>query len=157
MSEASRRAPGLTKSRSGLAVWAQCKLIVRLTARELRGGLSGFGLFIGCIALGVGVIAGVNSLADSLLDGFSRQGRVLLGGDVILRRVHRRASSTERSLLGRLGQVSETAMMRAMAVKLGDDDQALVELKGVGSTYPLAGRVDLTSGRLNGTVKLLQT
>ena len=36
-------------------------LPLRFAARELRGGLRGFYVFIACIALGVMAIAGVNS------------------------------------------------------------------------------------------------
>ncbi|HZD28519.1 MAG TPA: hypothetical protein VE251_07500, partial [Xanthobacteraceae bacterium] len=57
-------------------------LPLRFAARELRGGLRGFYVFIACIALGVMAIAGVNSLASGLIDGLAREGRVILGGDL---------------------------------------------------------------------------
>jgi putative ABC transport system permease protein len=57
-------------------------LTLRLALRELRGGLRGFYVFIACIALGVLAIAAVGSFAQSLADGLSRQGRMILGGDV---------------------------------------------------------------------------
>ena len=53
-----------------------------LRARELRGGLRGFHVFIACIALGVMAIAGVGSVAPGLADGLAREGRVILGGDL---------------------------------------------------------------------------
>ena len=57
-------------------------LAFRYALRELRGGLRGFYVFIACIALGVMAISGVGSVAASLGDGLSREGRTLLGGDV---------------------------------------------------------------------------
>ena len=56
--------------------------LLRLALRELRGGLAGFYVFVGCIALGVAVIAGVGALADAVQTSFVRQGATLLGGDL---------------------------------------------------------------------------
>ncbi len=120
-------------------------LVWRFAMRELRAGLSGFWVFIACIALGVGVITAVGALTDALLNGFAAQGRMLLGGDVTLRRVHRRIDAGERAQISRLGQISETATMRSMARPLSGDDQALVEIKAVDQAYPLLGEV--RSGR----------
>ncbi|MCB1511740.1 MAG: ABC transporter permease [Hyphomicrobiaceae bacterium] len=122
-------------------------LAVSLAARELRGGIRGFGILIACIALGVAVIAGVGSLAQGLLSGFHSQGRVLIGGDVALRRVHLRASSDEAQRIARLGRVAETANMRAMARTTDRSDQAVVEIKAVTQAYPLVGAVKLASGK----------
>src|SRR5690606_31904139 len=65
------------------------RLAFRFSAREMRGGLSGFLIFIACIALGVAAIGGVNSLARSIATGIESQGRDLLGGDMRFQLVHR--------------------------------------------------------------------
>ena len=57
-------------------------LTLRLAFRELRGGLSGFAVFLACIALGVAAIAGVASISRSLTDGLGREGKRILGGDL---------------------------------------------------------------------------
>ena len=44
-------------------------LALTIARRELRGGLRGFRIFLLCVALGVGAIAGVGSLSDALVDG----------------------------------------------------------------------------------------
>ncbi len=49
-------------------------LVLRLALRELRGGLSGFGVFLACIALGVAAIAGIASVSRSLSDGSGARG-----------------------------------------------------------------------------------
>ncbi len=72
---------------------------MRFAARELRGGLRGFYVFIACIALGVMAIAGVGSVASGLADGLAREGRVILGGDLAFSLSLREASAPERAFL----------------------------------------------------------
>ncbi len=52
----------------------------RLARRELRGGLKGFRVFLTCIALGVGAIATVGGLGQSIVSGLDAEGARLLGG-----------------------------------------------------------------------------
>lgn len=115
--------------------------MVRIGLRELRGGLSGFYVFIACLALGVMVIAAVGALGDALVAGFERQGRTILGGDMTFARMHARATDAERSELSKLGTLSETAALRTMARRPDGQEQALIELKAVDGAYPLAGNV----------------
>jgi putative ABC transport system permease protein len=117
-------------------------LALRFALRELRGGLSGFYVFIACIGLGVMAIAGVGSLASGLTDGLSREGRVILGGDLSFALSLREASADERAFLDREGRVSLAATMRAMA-RTDDGRSALVELKAVDGAYPLYGNAVL--------------
>jgi putative ABC transport system permease protein len=115
-------------------------LALRFAARELRGGLRGFSVFIVCIALGVTAIAGVGSVASGLVDGLAREGRVILGGDLAFTLSLREASATERAFLDRHGRTSVAATMRAMA-RAEDGRTALVEVKAVDGAYPLYGQV----------------
>jgi len=126
-------------------------LAIRFALREMRGGLSGFYIFIACIALGTGTIAAVNSLAYGLGNGIAAEGQAILGGDAAFSLIHREASPEERAFLERAGRVSVAATLRAMA-RTGDGDQTLVELKGVDNAYPLYGTAELRSGRLIGEV-----
>ena len=89
-------------------------LALGLAWRELRSGLGGFYIFIACVALGVAVITAVGALSDGLRAGFERQGEMLLGGDIVLARPHKRAEPQEVSWLRQQGRVSEAATMRAM-------------------------------------------
>ncbi len=116
--------------------------VLRLALRELRSGLKGFYVFIACVALGVMVITAVGGLTDALRAGFERQGEAILGGDVVLSRMHARATGAERQWLGEQGRLSETATMRAMARRPDGEDQALVELKAVDGSYPMVGKVE---------------
>ena len=141
-------------------------LALRFAARELRGGLRGFYVFIACIALGVMAIAGIGSVADGFADGLAREGRVILGGDLAFSLSLREASADERAFLADRGRVSLAATLRAMARahsvsegarkradgesedvgKRADDGRsALVEVKAVDAAYPLYGEVALDS------------
>lgn len=113
--------------------------LARMTLRELRMGLSGFYVFIACLALGVFVISGVGSLSGSLKLGFERQGKFILGGDVALTRYHAPASETERKILDQYGTVSETATLRSLGRRDDEEDQSLIEIKAVDEVYPLVG------------------
>ncbi|MGA7116331.1 MAG: FtsX-like permease family protein [Hyphomicrobium sp.] len=125
---------------------APLPLVFRLAARELRSGLSGFYVFIACVALGVMVITGVGALSDALKSGFEKQGALLLGGDVTVSRPHTRATVDERRWIDGFGRSSETATMRTMGRTINGEDQTLIELKAVDAAYPLVGAVTLETG-----------
>jgi len=116
----------------------------RLAARELRGGVRGFRVFLACLVLGVGAIAGIGSLGATVTAAIHQDARVLFGGDVSARLVHREASADERRFLDASGAVSEIALLRAMAVSLDGQRHTLIELKAVDGAYPLYGALTLT-------------
>ena len=117
-------------------------LALRYALRELRSGLRGFYVFIACIALGVMAIAGVGSVAASLGDGLTREGRTLLGGDVAFSLIQREAKPDEIAFLRSRGEVSVVATLRGMA-RIADGRLALVELKAVDGAYPMLGTLAL--------------
>ena len=117
------------------------KLALRFSLREMRGGLSGFLIFIVCIALGVAAIGGVNSVARSITAGVSEEGQALLGGDIRFELNQRVATDAERGFLQDLGTLAESANMRSMARLEDGSDQALVEAKAVDAAYPLYGEL----------------
>ena len=116
-------------------------LAFRLAIRDLRGGLSGFGVFIACLALGVMTIAAVASASRGLTEGLAREGRRILGGDAAFSLIHREATPQELAFLTARGTVSTIAGMRGMA-NAGDKGAALVEIKAVDSGYPGIGDVE---------------
>ncbi|MBT3782820.1 MAG: FtsX-like permease family protein [Rhodospirillaceae bacterium] len=121
-------------------------LALTIARRELRGGLRGFRIFLLCVALGVGAIAGVGSLSDALVDGLRRDGRLLLGGDVELRLSHQPAKQAQLDYLLAAGRVSQVIEMRSMARRLDGRERGLIELKGVDDPYPLYGEMQLAGG-----------
>src|SRR5947208_15318807 len=79
------------------------RLAVRFSLREMRGGLSGFLIFLACIALGVAAIGGVNSVARSITAGVANECQTLLGGDLRFELNQRDARKAERNFLDGLG------------------------------------------------------
>ncbi|MCP1199165.1 ABC transporter permease [Notoacmeibacter sp. MSK16QG-6] len=119
------------------------RLAFRFALRELRGGLSGFFIFVSCIALGTAAIGGVNALSAAIQDALSTEGRTLLGGDLRFEIDQREASDAERAFLQKQGELAETVVLRSM-VRLPDgSDQTLVEVKAVDSNWPLVGSVEI--------------
>ncbi len=129
---------------------ADTAIAFRLALRELRGGLSGFYVFVACIALGVAAIAGVNSVSRALTEGISSEGRVILGGDIAFSFVHREASPDEMHFFESKGEVGTVASMRAMMRTADESRSTLVELRAVDPTYPHGGTLQLEDGSTDG-------
>jgi len=118
---------------------------IRFASRELRQGvrgLRGFGVFLGCLALGVAAIAGVLSTATSIVTGLRADGREVLGGDLAIRAIYRELNPEERSVVETAAAgLTHFAEMRTMARRPDDAARTsvLVELKAVDGSYPLFG------------------
>ena len=129
---------------------AASSIALRFAWRELRHGaraLRGFGVFLGCLALGVAAIAGVQSTASSIVTGLRADGREILGGDLALRSIYQDLAPAERRLLEQASEaVTHFAEMRTMARRPGGEASVLVELKAVDERYPLFGRVETAGG-----------
>ena len=118
----------------------------RIARRELRGGLRGFGIFLACLAMGVGAIAAVGSVRESIEQGLIREGAVLLGGDAEVDVTYRFAEPDERQWMeDESTAISEIVDFSSMAVveRGADADRALTQVKGVDGAYPLIGSVNL--------------
>jgi putative ABC transport system permease protein len=119
-------------------------LLVRLTARDMRGSWRHFRLFVLAIFLGVLAIASVGFLSDLLLGGLANDAKRLLGGDVAITLNQRQLSDDESKWIAQSGQVSRSAGFRSMARFEGK--QRLVQVKAVDEVYPLVGTLDLENG-----------
>ncbi|MEM6548092.1 MAG: FtsX-like permease family protein [Pseudomonadota bacterium] len=115
-----------------------------IARRELRGGLSGFRVFIACLALGVAGIAGVGSVTAAIERGLAAEGRTILGGDVAVTYTYRPATAEERAWLDASGEVSEVFDLRSMIGK--GTDRALAQVKAVDTAYPLYGEAEVDIG-----------
>ncbi len=124
-------------------------LSLRFAARDLRGGLKGFRIFLACLTLGVAAIAGVGSLSSAIRAGIETNARSLLGADVEIRVASNPAEPEQVGWMeSRSEAVSLIRQLRAMAKAGGaDGEQTLVELKAVNhagaSAYPLYGEISL--------------
>lgn len=118
----------------------------RFAARELRGGLHGFRIFLACLALGVAAIAGVGSVRSAIQAGLEDQGAILLGGDAMAEFTYRFATDDERAWMDSTAEaVSEVTDFRSMATvtRDGDTDRGLTQVKSVDAAYPLMGEITL--------------
>ncbi|EPR37057.1 protein of unknown function DUF214 [Desulfovibrio sp. X2] len=125
---------------------------LRIARRELRQGLSRFGVFVACLVLGVACIALVGSLAAGVEAGISRDARAILGGDVEVSQSFQVPPQAVRAMLEAAGKVSEVATMRVMtraaapgasAPSGGEAAPVLAELKAVDANWPLYGHAEL--------------
>ncbi|MDO6588661.1 drug:proton antiporter [Loktanella sp. D2R18] len=118
------------------------RIAARFAARELRGGLRGFRVFLACLALGVAAIAAVGTVRAGIEAGLKRDGAALLGGDAEISFTYRFARDAEREWLESIAtQVSETVDFRSMAVV--GDARGLTQIRAVDDLYPLIGAVTL--------------
>jgi putative ABC transport system permease protein len=117
-------------------------LALRLAVRELRGGIGGFRIFLACLALGVAAIAAASSTAEAFRQGLASQAREILGGDLAVSVEQRGFTPAERAAFARLGRVVYSAGARAMG-QTANGERRLVELRGVGEGFPLAGTIQL--------------
>ncbi|MEJ0070785.1 MAG: FtsX-like permease family protein [Pseudomonadota bacterium] len=129
---------------SGTALLRHGPIALRLARRELRGGIRGFRIFLACLTLGVFAIAAVGSISAAVITGLERDARVILGGDITLRLLHRPATPEQLDwVTRRAATVSRSVEMRAMARAVDGARRTLVELKAVDDLYPLYGSLEV--------------
>jgi putative ABC transport system permease protein len=117
-------------------------LALRFAARELRAGVKGFRIFLACLALGVAAIAAASSTAEAFRQGLASQAREILGGDLAVSVEQRGFTPAEQATFARFGKVVYSAGARAMA-QAPSGERRLIELRGVGPGYPIAGAVQV--------------
>ncbi|MAU19634.1 MAG: glycosyl transferase family 1 [Martelella sp.] len=116
-------------------------LALKFALREMRGGLSGFYIFLACIALGVAAIAAVNSVSDAVNAGIAERGREILAADIRFERDNEPLSGEALAYIEALGPTSQSVTMRSMTRLPDGSDQSLAEIKAVDGAYPLYGEV----------------
>lgn len=115
----------------------------RFARRELRGGLRGFRVFLGCVILGIAAIAGIGTIRESIATGLAQEGARLLGGDAEIELTYRFASAGEQAWMSANAEtVSEIVDFRSMAVT-PQGARGLTQVKAVDSAYPLIGTLSL--------------
>lgn len=122
------------------------KIAIRFAARELRGGLAGFRVFLACLALGVAAIAAVGTVRAGIEAGLEKEGAALLGGDAEVEFTYRFARDAELNFLNEIATtVSETVDFRSMIVveRTAGVERGLTQIRAVDTAYPLVGQVTL--------------
>ncbi len=116
------------------------RLALRLAGRELRGGVRGLRLVLGCLALGVAAIAAVGTLREGIARALAADGQRILGGDLEVQGGADPLPDTLRAWLTRHGaRYSDVTTLRTMLVAPGGE-RMLVELKAVDTAWPLVGQ-----------------
>ena len=121
--------------------------IWRISRRDLSTRIRGLRLLAICLFLGVATLAAIGSLTAGISEELSRRGQTILGGDVEIGIAQRQANADELAAMRKVGAVSETVRLRAMAI---GEDSLLAELKAVDGLYPHYGKLRLAG---NGTAK----
>lgn len=124
---------------------APARLVLTLAWRETRGAWRHFVGFLGCIALGVGALVAVLSVAAALDRALAREARGLLGGDVELRSVRPFGPGVEAALAEQVARGARATRLRELvgtARSPARGTTLLVELKAVDAGYPLYGRLE---------------
>src|SRR6185369_8079826 len=104
------------RSRPGRACMNDWRMAWRLARRELDLKFRGLRLLLACLFLGVGALAAIGSLTQSIQRELAARGAMVLGGDMEFAVSQRGADPQERAALAALGTVSETLRMQGTAV-----------------------------------------
>ena len=91
----------------------------RIARRDLSARIRGLRLLAVCLFLGVATLAAIGSLTASITEELSRRGQTILGGDIEIGIAQREASDAELKSFAKVGTVSETMRLRAMASAMG--------------------------------------
>ena len=86
-----------------------------LARRDLRGGVGGLWLLLVCLAIAVGGLAAVTSVASSIRSTIEANGRELLGADLLLSTSQRGATTEERAARDELARLPATLSRDAIA------------------------------------------
>lgn len=129
--------------------------IWNLAWRELRASWRRLLLFFVCIGIGTGSIVALRSLIGNSNAAVASEARTLLGGDVVVDSTRALSDQTRAEIEGVIARTlgisarTETLDAPTMArpAAAGNDTAALVELRGVGSPYPLVGDFVLEGGK----------
>lgn len=115
-------------------------LSLKYATKDMRGALGSLYLVLTCLVLGVGSIAAVQFTSYAVLDGIQKNGRTILGGDLIVRNIYNPAPQELKDwFIQRQASTIETIEARVMLANASTQDNSLVELKVIEEGYPQYG------------------
>ncbi len=118
----------------------------RIARRDLSGRFRGLRLLALCLFLGVATLAAIGSLTAGITNELQNRGQTILGGDIEVALAQRVATVEEMAALRKIGTVSQTIRMRAMAIGGQQQDSLLAELKAIDGAYPFYGKLTIQDG-----------
>lgn len=120
-------------------------LSLQYALKDMRGALSSLYLVLMCLILGVGSIATVQFASTTVLGAIQKNGKTILGGDLVVRNIYEPAPQDLRAwIANRQGRMIETVEARVMLANSTTRDNTLVELKIVPDGYPQYGAFETT-------------
>ncbi|HEY8548958.1 MAG TPA: FtsX-like permease family protein [Vicinamibacterales bacterium] len=128
--------------------------ILRMVVRETRAAWRRLLFFFLCVALGVGAIAAMRSVIQSVRGALAREARAMSGADVIVQSgrpfepgVREAVDEAVRRIgTAAVSGVTETATMVRPADPAAAAAARMVELQAVDARYPIYGRIVLEDG-----------
>jgi len=121
-----------------------CVFILKMVFREARGALRHFLFFLASIAIGVGAIVGVGSIAENFEAMTQHEAKNLLAADVEIR-LKGTLDAQGETLLSELSQQGIQALLVSELVGMAANPEnhvtQLVEVKAVESGYPYYGEL----------------
>jgi putative ABC transport system permease protein len=127
--------------------------VLRMAAREIRASWRRLLFFFVCVAVGVGAIVALRSVAQSVRSGLMREARTLIASDIIVQTNRSWDSSTRADIDRTLAAApvqerSESIETATMVRPEGDAAVArMVELRAVQPNFPLYGQIVLEGGQ----------
>ena len=129
------------------------QFVMKMVGRELRSSWRRLVFFFVCVAIGVGTIVALRSLVQNVRGALTAEARVLVAADVYLR--------GDQPWTGEVLSAVETRLALSPGILRTDTSDAVtmvrvpgelemqtkvVELRGIGESFPFYGTLQLMSG-----------
>lgn len=115
-----------------------------LTAwRETLSNLRDFRVMILSLFLGIFVISLIFNITGALENGLRKNGKAILGGDILIRQIYQPITSDQINFLEQQGQISTSIEMRGLVYNPAQEQAGLSEVKAIDKSYPLFGAIEL--------------
>ncbi len=119
-------------------------LFLLITAwRETLSNLRDFRVMIMSLFLGIFVISLIFNITGALENGLRKNGKAILGGDILIRQIYQPITEQQIEFLEQRGQLSSSIEMRGLVYNPTKEQAGLSEIKAIDESYPLFGKVAL--------------
>ena len=114
--------------------------LLKISIKDLKGGLGKFKIFLVSLFLGVLTISLVGSFEDAIQAGLQKESSTILGGDVSLTLPYREASENEFKIISKITEDSAKIISFRSMVSVSNSEDlktSLVQVKAIDDLYPL--------------------
>lgn len=127
---------------------AQIPVLLSTALRETKSNLRDFRVMVLSLFLGVFVISLIYNITDALENGLNKNGKAILGGDVLIRQIYNPITADQLNYLATYGTISQSIEMRGLVYNDANEQAGLSEIKAIDDHYPLFGKIELTNAGL---------